>query len=176
MRSHGVGASGDLAFARTRLTDETLWPSAAACRGQRGAKPPAARHGPHWPARSCTRQTRGPAWRAEGNIVWCVPCARYSLCAFRCVGLVPSAMGSLFEIHIATHASLQYAEHVRQASAANERTPKSGFLPRFRPQAIAHARSATAGRASACLRLHGSAWRRIDRSIWRAGAQLARAE
>ena len=46
------------------------------------------------------------------------------LCTFRCVGSVPSAMGSLFEIHIATHASLQYAEHVRQVCkrAATERT------------------------------------------------------
>ncbi len=38
------------------------------------------------------------------------------LCTFRlrAVSWVPSVLCSLFEIHIATHASLQYAEHVRQ--------------------------------------------------------------
>ena len=114
VRSHGVYASCDSAFACTRMrrTDETRQ-----CRCIHGAEPPAARHWPHRPARSALIKRAGR--RAEVNVVWYVVRALpvpLSMFRLRAVSWVPVryVLRSLFEIHIATHASLQYAEHVRQ--------------------------------------------------------------
>ena len=171
------------ATASTRLVTQPLHARACASQSRRASaaaytapEPPAARHWPHRPARSALIKRAGR--RAEVNVVWYVVRALpvpLSMFRLRAVSWVPVryVLRSLFEIHIATHASLQYAEHVRQVckrtatECANRLTAVA--CRAFGPQAIARAHRPTTGRSPLCLWLgrawHGMASDRIESGV-----------